>query len=211
MASTCVQMSGFLLSCFGWIGIIIATATSEWVVTCRFDITTCKKMDELGTRGLWEDCVLSTDLYHCRSLTDILLLPAYIQTSRALMISASILGLPAILLVMMSLPCINLGSEPESIKYKRSVVGGVLILLIAICSIIPTVWFPIASHRESGLVTFGYSLYAGWIGAALCLFGGSMISCCSGDSPEYSENRYYYSKHRAALSASPNHAKNAHV
>ncbi|MGH0114625.1 UNVERIFIED_CONTAM: hypothetical protein FKN15_031767 [Acipenser sinensis] len=262
----CLQLTGFMISCFGWIGIIVATATNEWVLTCKYGVSTCKKMDELGARGLWADCIISTALYHCKSLNQILTLPAYIQTSRALMISASILGLPAILLVMMSLPCINLGSEPESIKYKRSVVGGVLILLIAICSIIPTVWFPIASHRESGLVTFGYSLYAGWIGAALCLFGGSMISCCSGDSPEYticsiiptvwfpiashresglvtfgyslyagwigaalclfggsmisccsgdspeySENRYYYSKHRAAPSASPNHAKNAHV
>ncbi|MBN3274026.1 CLD11 protein, partial [Polyodon spathula] len=200
-----------MISCFGWIGIIVATATNEWVLTCKYGVSTCKKMDELGARGLWADCVISTALYHCKSLNQILSLPAYIQTSRALMITASILGLPAILLVMMSLPCITLGSEPQSIKHKRSVLGGVLVLLVAFCGIISTVWFPIGVHHDSGLMTFGYSLYAGWVGSALCLFGGSMISCCSGESPQYDEDRYYYAKQGEDTTASANHAKSAQV
>lgn len=46
------------------------------------------------------------------------------------MITGSILGLPAVGLVLMSMPCINLGGEPESAKNKRSVLGGVLLLLV---------------------------------------------------------------------------------
>ncbi len=46
------------------------------------------------------------------------------------MVTASILGLPAVVLVLMSMSCINLGSEPESAKNKRSVLGGTIILLI---------------------------------------------------------------------------------
>lgn len=45
------------------------------------------------------------------------------------MVTASILGLPAVALVLMSMSCINLGSEPESAKNKRSVLGGTIILL----------------------------------------------------------------------------------
>lgn len=45
------------------------------------------------------------------------------------MVTASILGLPAVALVLMSMSCINLGSEAESAKNKRSVLGGVLILI----------------------------------------------------------------------------------
>jgi len=45
------------------------------------------------------------------------------------MVTASILGLPAVALVLMSMSCINLGSEPESAKNKRSVFGGILIML----------------------------------------------------------------------------------
>ena len=56
-------------------GILIATATNDWVVTCKYGMNTCKKMDELGAKGLWAECVISTALYHCISLTQILELP----------------------------------------------------------------------------------------------------------------------------------------
>ncbi|MBN3298535.1 claudin-11 [Amia ocellicauda] len=212
MANSCLQLCGFMMSCFGWIGIIVATATNEWVFTCKYGMATCKKMDELGAKGLWADCVVSTVLYHCIALNQILSLPAYIQTTRALMITASILGLPAVALVLMAMPCINLGNEPESAKHKRAVLGGVLILLMALCGIVSTVWFPIGAHHETGLMSFGFSLYVGWVGSAFCLLGGSMISCCSGDSTQYTENRFYYSKQGSTNPApSANHAKSAHV
>lgn len=75
MANTCLQFTGFVMSFLGWIGLIIATATNEWVVTCKYSMNTCKKMDELEAKGLWADCVISTALYHCITLTQILELP----------------------------------------------------------------------------------------------------------------------------------------
>lgn len=54
---------------------VVATATNDWVVTCGYTITTCRKMDELGSKGLWADCVMATGLYHCKPLVDILILP----------------------------------------------------------------------------------------------------------------------------------------
>ncbi|XP_030631732.1 claudin-11a [Chanos chanos] len=215
MANTCLQLTGFMISFLGWIGLIIATATNDWVVTCKYGMNTCKKMDELGAKGLWADCVISTALYHCISLNQILDLPAYVQTSRALMITASILGLPAVALVLMSMPCINLGNEPESVKNKRSVLGGILILIIALCGVVSTVWFPIGAHHEQGLMSFGFSLYTGWVGTAFCLLGGSMITCCSVESstPYTDNNRFYYSKQAPTNPGPPssNHAKSAHV
>ncbi|XP_051984103.1 claudin-11-like [Xyrauchen texanus] len=218
MANTCMQFMGFVMSFIGWIGLIIATATNDWVVTCKYNMSTCKKMDELEVKGLWADCVISTALYHCKTLTQILDLPDYIQTSRALMVTASILGLPALALVLMSMSCINLGSEPESAKNKRSVLGGILIVLTAFCGIISTVWFPIGAHHERSLMSFGFSLYSGWVGTALCLLGGCMITCCSVDTPEsYTDNdRFYFSKQGpthpgTASTSSTNHAKSAHV
>lgn len=55
---------------------------------------------------------------------------AYTQTTRALMITGSILGLPAMGMILMSMPCINLGNEPQSNKNKRAVIGGVLVLIV---------------------------------------------------------------------------------
>lgn len=70
-----MHLSGFACSFVGWIGLIVATATNDWVVTCGYTITTCRKMDELGSKGLWADCVMATGLYHCKPLVDILILP----------------------------------------------------------------------------------------------------------------------------------------
>ncbi|MBN3326753.1 CLD11 protein, partial [Atractosteus spatula] len=212
MANTCLQFCGFVVSCLGWIGIIVATATNDWIFTCKYAVTTCKRMDELGSRGLWADCVISTALYHCIALTNIPSLPAYIQAARALMVGASILGLPAVALVLMAMPCINLGSEADSAKHKRAVLGGVLLLCMGLCGVVSTVWFPIGVHYDVGLMSFGFSLYAGWVGSAFCLLGGLMISCSSGGSTQRTEERFYYSKQGASNpNPSSNHAKSAHV
>lgn len=55
---------------------------------------------------------------------------AYIQTSRALMVSASLLGLPALALVLLAMPCVKLSQETEDTKHRRAVLGGLLILFI---------------------------------------------------------------------------------
>ncbi|XP_036046147.1 claudin-11 [Onychomys torridus] len=207
MVATCLQAVGFITSFVGWIGIIVTTSTNDWVVTCSYTIPTCRKMDELGSKGLWADCVMATGLYHCKPLVDILILPGYVQACRALMIAASVLGLPAILLLLTVLPCIRMGHEPGVAKYRRAQLAGVLLILLALCAIVATIWFPVCAHREITIVSFGYSLYAGWIGAVLCLVGGCVIVCCSGDAQSFGENRFYYS----SGSSSPTHAKSAHV
>ncbi|KAF6728273.1 Claudin-11 [Oryzias melastigma] len=219
MANSCLQLSGFLLGSLGWVSILIATATNDWVLLCKYGLNTCKKMDELGAKGPWADCVISTGLYHCVSLTQILELPAYIQITRALMVTASILGLPAVGILLMSMPCINLGNDPQSSKNKRAILGGVLLLLVAICGLVSTIWFPIGAHREQALMSFGFSLYAGWVGTVFCLLGGSILTCSSDSSPPSSRpyqenNHFYYSKQGGGQLPAPsatNHAKSAHV
>ncbi|KAM9315742.1 claudin-11 [Gastrophryne carolinensis] len=208
MAGTCLQFFGFITSFVGWIGVLIATATNDWVLTCDYSINTCRKLDELGSRGLWADCVIAIGLYHCKPLADILTLPAHIQAARALMITGSFLGLPAVFLLLSSMPCIRMGHDPGTEKHKRFLLGGVLIVILALSAIMATIWYPVSTHKETTIVTFGYSLYAGWIGAAFCLFGGIVIVCCTGESQAFMENRFYYSSQG---SGSPTHAKSANV
>ncbi|XP_044032006.1 claudin-11-like [Siniperca chuatsi] len=216
MAHMCRKITGSAASCAGWVGIIVATATNDWVRTCEYTVATCVRMDELGSRGLWAECVISPALYHCVALNQILTLPAHVQTSRALMICACLLGLPAMLLVLTSMPCIRLQNDSSAIKLLRARVGGVLFILMGVCGIISTVWFPIGTHQKEGLMSFGFSLYAGWVGSALCLVGGSMILCCYGTDPgaPSRENSFYYSRQRATampLDPPANHAKSAQV
>ncbi|XP_051252371.1 claudin-11a isoform X2 [Dicentrarchus labrax] len=199
MANSCLQLSGFLVSCFGWLGIVIATSTNDWVTMCKYGLNTCKKMDELEAKGPWATCVISTGLYHCVSLTQIL-------------------DLPAVGMILMSMPCISLGNEPQSSKNKRTILGGVLILIVALCGMVSTVWFPIGAHHEHGLMSFGFSLYTGWVGTIFCLLGGCILTCCSSDSSSshsyQDNNRFYYSKQGGGnppAAPSANHAKSAHV
>ncbi|KAL6462678.1 hypothetical protein MHYP_G00291000 [Metynnis hypsauchen] len=216
MSQSCRLLAGFCLSCVGWVGIIIATSTNDWVMTCKYGMNTCKKLDELESKGLWAECVVSTSLYHCKALNQILTLPAHVQVARALMLSACLLGLPSALLALLAAPCVTLNDEREGTKRKRAMLSGALMLIMAVCGTVSTVWFPIGAHHQDGLMSFGFSLYAGWLGTALCFLGGSVMTCCSGDDTpsQRPENRFYYSKQSGlsnSVQATNNHAKSAHV
>ncbi|KAF3836401.1 hypothetical protein F7725_028959 [Dissostichus mawsoni] len=133
MAHMCRLVTGSAASCAGWVGVIVATATNDWVRTCEYALATCIRMDEL-----------------------------------------------------------------------------------ALCGIISTVWFPIGSHQEEHLMSFGFSLYAGWVGSGLCLLGGFTILCCQGTDPGTPgrDNSFYYSRQRGTatpLDPPANHAKSARV
>lgn len=73
-----------------------------------------------------KQCKSSCMIFWCYDI----LIQAYIQTSRALMVSASLLGLPALALVLLAMPCVKLSQETEDTKHRRAVLGGLLILFI---------------------------------------------------------------------------------
>lgn len=75
MAHMCRQITGSVAGCAGWIGLIVATTTNDWVRVCEHSVATCLRMDELGAQGLWAECVISPALYHCVTLNQVLSLP----------------------------------------------------------------------------------------------------------------------------------------
>lgn len=88
--------------------------------------------------------------------------------------------------------------------------------LPAVCGTISTIWFPIGANQVKGLLSFGFSLYAGWVGAALCLLGGIIILFFQvvDSGTQRRENSFYYSRQGgAAMMPDPpaNHAKSARV
>ncbi|XP_012706679.2 claudin-11 [Fundulus heteroclitus] len=217
MAHICRQLLGIGGSCAGWVGLIFATATNDWVRTCDYSVATCLRMDELGSRGLWAECTVSPSLYHCSTLDQLFSLPAYVQVSRALMIAACLLGVPAILLVLMSMPCIRLPtSYPTAVKKRNTRVGGALFIIMAVLGAVATIWFPIGANTEKHLMSFGYSLYAGWVGAGLCLLGGIIILwfLVALISNPTRENSFFYSRRGGSareVERPANHAKSERV
>ncbi|XP_030206239.1 claudin-11-like [Gadus morhua] len=117
------------MGCPGWLCILVATSTNNWVIMCKYGTNACKKSEESNIKGPWAECSVSSAHYECQPLTLILELPAYIHTTRALMITASTLALLAVVLLLMSLPCISLG-EPPKAKSRRAVRGGLCFLFV---------------------------------------------------------------------------------
>lgn len=64
------------------------------------------------------------------------------------MIAASVLGLPAILLLLTVLPCIRMGHEPGVAKYRRAQLAGVLLILLGKLSL----WLPHSSECEGAWI-----------------------------------------------------------
>lgn len=79
MALMCRQIIGSWASCAGWVGLIVATATNDWVRTCDYTLATCVRLDELVAKGLWAECVISPALYHCAARDQILALPGTLK------------------------------------------------------------------------------------------------------------------------------------
>ncbi|KAM9713138.1 claudin-11-like [Menidia menidia] len=215
MAHLCRQLSGSFCGCAGWVGLLVASATSDWVRTCDYAVATCVRMDDLGSKGLWAECVISPARSHCTSLNQVFELPAYMLSCRALMVVSCLLGLPAMLLVLVSMSFVRMPSDSPLIKKRRAQVGGALVLIMGLCGLVATVWFPVGAHREEPLMSFGLSLYAGWGGAGLCLLGGVLVLCCHVDPPGPSpRGSFYYSRRgdTATQMDPPNdHAKSVHV
>lgn len=46
------------------------------------------------------------------------------------MITGSILGFLAVVMLLLSMPCISLGKEAQSSKNRRVMLGGVLVLIV---------------------------------------------------------------------------------
>lgn len=75
MALMCRQILGSGAGSVGWVGLMVATATNDWVRTCDYSLTACLRMDELVSKGLWAECIVSPALYHCSAREQILALP----------------------------------------------------------------------------------------------------------------------------------------
>lgn len=75
MALMCRQIIGSGASSVGWVGLIVATATNDWVRTCDYSLAVCLRKDELLSKGLWAECIVSPALYHCAAREQILSLP----------------------------------------------------------------------------------------------------------------------------------------
>uniref|UniRef100_UPI00398ECB81 claudin-15-like n=1 Tax=Pristiophorus japonicus TaxID=55135 RepID=UPI00398ECB81 len=224
-----VEVLGFVLGLGGWVLTAVCLGNDQWKVSSLDGsvITTSTIY-----QNLWKSCASdSTGVYNCRDFLSLFGLSDYVRAAQALMIIAIILGFLAGLVSLSGLQCTQFGSTDPIIKSKIATAGGALLIVAALCTMVPVSWYAFNVTREFYDPIFpgtkyelGPGLYIGWAGAALQLIGGICLclSCkaATGATGSYS---YKYQAPRSRVGQPPsrkwtsevdngsNYGKNAYV
>ncbi|XP_076828078.1 claudin-1 [Brachyhypopomus gauderio] len=206
MANGGIQLLGFTLAFFGFIGLIISTTLTEWKMSSYAgdNIITAQAVYE----GLWQSCVYqSTGQLQCKIYDSLLQLPMEIQAARGFMVAGILLSGVAILVAMVGMKCTKCLSEDKQTKNKVALTGGVIFIIAGICGFVATIWYGDNIRRQffnpftptNARYEFGKALYIGWGSSALAIIGGSLLSCtCHGKSSAEKASRYPASRPRPA-------------
>ncbi|XP_042328984.1 claudin-15 [Sceloporus undulatus] len=207
MSSSLLEASGFFLATLGWGMLAITLFNSYWrVSTVSGNVITTSTLFE----NLWQSCATdSTGVYNCWEFQSLLELPAYLQASRALMITALVLGFLGILCAMLGLQCTKVAEGNPNVKAKMAVLGGCMFILAGICGMVTISWYAFNITRDFFNPLFagtkyeiGPALYLGWSASLLVIIGGScLFSSCRKQLSQDKSYTYPYKASKNAMSA----------
>ncbi|KAK5624234.1 hypothetical protein CRENBAI_000052 [Crenichthys baileyi] len=198
MANAGVQLLGFTLAFFGFIGTIASTVMVEWKASSYTgdNIITAQALYE----GLWKSCASqSTGQIQCKIYDSLLQLPGIVQGTRGLMLTAILLSFISMMVAVVGMKCTTCMSEQPEQKDKVALAGGVIFMIAGLLALVGTSWY---GHRiaqdfynphtpTNSRFEFGSAMYVGWGAACLCLIGGGFLCCnCSGNSSSRKAPRY---------------------
>ncbi|XP_049734950.1 claudin-19 isoform X2 [Elephas maximus indicus] len=139
MANSGLQLLGYFLALGGWVGIIASTALPQWKQSSYAGdaIITAVGLYE----GLWMSCASqSTGQVQCKLYDSLLALEGHIQSARALMVVAVLLGFVAMVLSVVGMKCTRVGDSNPIAKGRVAISGGVLFLLAGMNLARPCLW-----------------------------------------------------------------------
>ncbi|XP_044092316.1 claudin-19 [Neovison vison] len=194
MANSGLQLLGYFLALGGWVGIIASTALPQWKQSSYAGdaIITAVGLYE----GLWMSCASqSTGQVQCKLYDSLLALEGHIQSARALMVVAVLLGFVAMVLSVVGMKCTRVGDSNPIAKGRIAISGGVLFLLAGLCTLTAVSWYATLVTQEffnpstpvNARYEFGSALFVGWASAGLAMLGGSFL-CCTCPEPERSSS-----------------------
>ncbi|XP_015995469.1 claudin-19 [Rousettus aegyptiacus] len=190
MANSGLQLLGYFLALGGWVGIIASTALPQWKQSSYAGdaIITAVGLYE----GLWMSCASqSTGQVQCKLYDSLLALEGHIQSARALMVVAVLLGFVAMVLSVIGMKCTRVGDSNPIAKSRIAISGGALFLLAGLCTLTAVTWYATLVTQEffnpstpvNARYEFGPALFVGWASAGLAILGGSFL-CCTCPEPE---------------------------
>ncbi|KAJ6652358.1 hypothetical protein lerEdw1_011588 [Lerista edwardsae] len=205
--SALLETLGFFLATIGWGMLAVTLFNSYWrVSTVSGNVITTSTLFE----NLWQSCATdSTGVYNCWEFQSLLELPGYLQASRALMITALVLGFLGILSGMLGLQCTKVAEENPNVKAKMAILAGCLFVLAGICAMVTVSWYAFNITRDFFNPLFvgtkyeiGPALYLGWSASLLVIMGGAfMFSMCKTRSPRERSYTYPYQPPKSGMSA----------
>ncbi|KAM3619235.1 uncharacterized protein V6R79_004929 [Siganus canaliculatus] len=175
MASSALQLLGFLLSLVGLAATVAATVMVEWK----------KQSQGKGHRiyeGLWSTCS-GNERTICEPHQSLLKLSTEVQATRAVMLLSIFLSTVAVLVSIVGMKCTHfMDGKPES-KSTAAMVGGIMFMIAGLLTLIITSWYVTKivktfhqSHRLESF-EFGHAVFVSWAGSLLSMAGGAFLSC----------------------------------
>ncbi|XP_071777962.1 claudin-19-like [Centroberyx gerrardi] len=203
MASSGLQLLGFMLALVGLAATIAATYMVEWRVS--YDITE----DQYRTsKGLWMTCSgRSGGIVTCQLYESLLKLPIEIQATRAVMLVGIFLSSVALVVSTVGMKCTRFMDGKEQSKSTVVLAAGVMFIISGLLTLAITSWYVrviVESFFGSNNLRryeFGSAVFVSWAGAIFTLAGGVFLSCrrCSKSGSSMSQHN---------LHTSPNHGSN---
>ncbi|XP_076024453.1 claudin-like protein ZF-A89 [Genypterus blacodes] len=188
MASSGLQLFGFLLAIIGFLGDIVICALPMWKVSAFIgnNIVTA----QIYWEGLWMTCVKqSTGQMQCKVYDSLLALPRDLQAARALVVISILVILVGMMLAVVGAECTNC-IDDETAKARVAMTAGVIFIVGAILCLIPVSWSahevirnfynPLLSDPQRR--ELGAALFIGWtqlVGFCLSFVGflGTIVIC----------------------------------
>ncbi|XP_056460623.1 claudin-1 [Gadus chalcogrammus] len=177
MASSGIQLFGFLLAVVGLAAIVTATCMVEW--------TTFESSEEQAEiyGGLWETCRVTSSRMSCKARDSFLELSWGIQVTRAVLISSICLSSLAVLVSIWGMKCTRFMEDREETKRFMALSGGVMFMISGLLALVVTSWYVgllIEAYKNAHHLDryeFGNAAFVSWVGSILSLVGGAFLNC----------------------------------
>ncbi|XP_062994000.1 claudin-15 [Elgaria multicarinata webbii] len=205
--SVLLETVGFFMATIGWGMLAVTLFNSYWrVSSVSGNVITTSTIFE----NLWQSCATdSTGVFNCWEFQSLLELPAYLQASRALMISALVLGFLGIVSSMLGLQCTKVADDNPNVKAKMAILGGCMFVLAGVCGMVTISWYAFNITRDFFNPLFvgtkyeiGPALYLGWSASLLVMIGGGcLFTSCRAQSSQDKSYMYPYKASKSAVSA----------
>ncbi|XP_062866828.1 claudin-4 [Trichomycterus rosablanca] len=181
MATTGLQVLGFLVSIAGWLCGVLVCAAPFWRVSAFVGDELV--VSEVRWEGLWMTCLSQPGRVQCKAYDSALALSGSIQFCRMMVVLSLLMGLLALPLGVVGLKCTHCLDGERGPKARLVRVAGAVFMAAGVAFFVPVFWTTVAVIRDFYDPNvapplkreLGPALYLGGGVALMMLLGGVML------------------------------------